>query len=197
METFNEGFDQPHAEPAEDAMVALHTRLYLLWNAIAVPDTRVWVGYGRVSVRPTIDSRGEYSYVYISGTPFSSFLIGAWLKRRPDVRVVIDYRDPWTQSITFTSVGVHALVHRRVEAWIVVRSDGVISNTRHNDTQMFKNLGAARPREKFVAIHNGYDCGRLRVDCARTQPEVHGDLRGRVLLQCGLGFGARAVRAGP
>ena len=40
-------------------------------------------------------------HVYISGFPFSSFLIGPRLKRLNDVRVAIDYREPWTQSITY------------------------------------------------------------------------------------------------
>lgn len=158
MESFNEGFDRPQAgTPRKTLWSRLHTRLYLLWFAVAVPDTRVgWAIGAYRRARKLIRDEG-IKHVYISGYPFSSFLVGAWLKRREDVRVVIDYRDPWTQSVTFQRSGVTRWIHRRVEAWIVRRCDGIISNTRHNDTQMFQEFGEGRLRENFVAIHNGFD----------------------------------------
>jgi len=158
MEALNEGFDGPQAEtPRKTLWSRLHTRLYLLWFATAVPDTRVgWAIGAYRRARQLVRDEGIKT-IYISGYPFSSFLVGAWLKRREDVRVVIDYRDPWTQSVTFQRRGLARWIHRRIEAWIVNRSDGVISNTRHNDTRMFAEFGNGRPREKFVAIHNGFD----------------------------------------
>ncbi len=158
METFNEGFDRPQPRtPRKTLWSRLHTRLYLLWFAIAVPDTRVgWAIGAYRRARKLIRDEG-IKHVYISGYPFSSFLVGAWLKRREDVHVVIDYRDPWTQSITYERTGLRRRIDRAVETWMVRRSDAVISNTRHNDTRMATELGAGQPREKFVAIHNGFD----------------------------------------
>ncbi len=97
-------------------------------------------------------------HVYISGMPFSSFLVGAMLKRFADVRVVIDFRDPWTQNIGYRRrTPVHCAVDRWLERLVVRASDVVISNTNYNNERMAEEFGAGQPREKFVAIHNGYD----------------------------------------
>lgn len=158
MEALNEGFDGPGAvTPRRTLRSRVHTQLYLLWNSIAVPDPQVgWAINAYRHARRLLREEG-IRHVYISGTPFSSFLIGAMLKRVAGVRVVIDYRDPWTQSITYHRTGLRRWIDRKMEAWIVRRSDAVVSNTRHNDARMAVEFGAGRPREQFVAIHNGFD----------------------------------------
>ncbi|HXV14766.1 MAG TPA: glycosyltransferase [Candidatus Krumholzibacteria bacterium] len=158
VEFLNEGFDRPQgAPPAKTLRSRIHTRIYLAWHAVAVPDTRVgWVWNAYRHAKRLVRSEG-IRHVYISGYPFSSFLIGAMLKRDRQLRVVIDYRDPWTQSVTYEHKGLKRWVDRRLEAWLVRRADAVISNTRHNDARMAAEFGVGQPREKFVAIHNGFD----------------------------------------
>ncbi len=158
VEFLNEGFDRPQAAaPKKTLRSRIHTRLYLGWHAIAVPDTRVgWVWSAYRRARRLIREEG-LRHVYISGYPFSSFLVGAMLKRDPRLRVVIDYRDPWTQSVTYAHEGLKRWIDRKLEAWVVRRSDAVISNTLYNNACMAAEFGAGQPREKFVAIHNGFD----------------------------------------
>jgi glycosyltransferase involved in cell wall biosynthesis len=136
----------------------IHTRLYLTWHALVVPDTRVtWVPAAVAAARRIVRREG-IRHVYISGSPFSSFLIGALLKRSDDVRVIVDYRDPWTQNITYPRrARFLQWLDRRLEQWVVRRADVVVSNTRHNDERMFEAFGAAQPRDKFIAVHNGFD----------------------------------------
>lgn len=157
-EALNEGFDRERqAAPRKTLGSRMHTRLYLTWHALAVPDTRVgWVP-GAFRLARRLMREQDIRTVYVSGTPFSSFLVAALLKRRCGARVVIDYRDPWTQSITYDRRGVRRWVDRRMEAWIVRQCDAVISNTRHNDARMAAEFGEGQPRDKFVAIHNGFD----------------------------------------
>lgn len=157
-EALNEGWDHPSDGALRKTLRSrVHTRLYLMWHAIAVPDTRIgWVPGAYRAARRLLREEGV-RHVYISGYPFSSFLIGAMLKRVPGVRVVIDYRDPWTQSVTYERKGLRRRLDRRLEAWVIRRSDAVISNTRHNDARMAVEFGTGQLREKFVAIHNGFD----------------------------------------
>lgn len=158
LEALNEGFDRPQQGARKKTFGSrVHTRLYMMWHAVAVPDTRVgWVwGAYRRARRLIRDENIEC--VYISGIPFSSFLIGTMLKRRCGVRAVVDYRDPWTQSITYQRRGLLRWIDRKIEAWVVRTSDAVISNTRYNDARMVEEFGVGQPREKFVAIHNGFD----------------------------------------
>lgn len=159
FELFNEGLDRP-GQPTSTRTLSsrVQTRVYLVWNWFALPDTRLgWVPSAVRAARRLIREHGIH-HVYISGSPFSSFLIGALLKRSLDVRVAIDYRDPWTQNLDYArGTGLHRGVDRRLEDWVVRRSDLVISNTRHNDARMAGEFGPGQPREKFIAIHNGFD----------------------------------------
>ncbi len=170
-EALNEGFDRAQqAAPRKTLHARIHTRLYLLWHAVAVPDTRVgWVP-GAFRLARRLMREHDIRHVYVSGYPFSSFLVAAFLKLACGARVVIDYRDPWTQSITYQRWGVRRWIDRRVEAWMVRRCDAVISNTRHNDARMAAEFGDGQPREKFVAIHNGFDADDFtRIPRERTE----------------------------
>ena len=159
-ETLNEGFDGPSAAPSPKKTIGsrIHTRLYLVWNWLVVPDAKVgWVRSATREARRLVREQGIH-HVYISGYPFSSFLIGLRLKRDKHVRVAIDYRDPWTQSITYPRrTALHRRVDRAIEQRVVDASDLVISNTRHNSVQMAAGFGHGQHPEKFVAIHNGFD----------------------------------------
>ena len=158
-EALNEGLDGP-AQVARTKTLRsrLHTRLYLLWHELALPDVKLgWVPAATRAAR-RIARAENIHHVYISGSPFSSFLVGPRLKRTDDIRVAIDYRDPWTQSITYPlRTPLHRRIDHGMEERVVKASDLVISNTRFNETQMVAEFGSGAPREKFVAIHNGFD----------------------------------------
>jgi glycosyltransferase involved in cell wall biosynthesis len=162
FEAFNEGLSGPPAKGQARARRTLasrlHTRLYLAWNWLALPDTKIgWVPAAFRAARRLMREQG-IRHVYISGSPFSSFLVGAKLKRATGARVAIDYRDPWTQNLDYTRrTALHRWIDRRLEARVVAHSDLVISNTRHNDARMAAGFGRGAPPPRFVAIHNGYD----------------------------------------
>jgi glycosyltransferase involved in cell wall biosynthesis len=158
-EALNEGFDSPvQGERRRTLGSRVHTRLYLAWNWLAVPDPKLgWVPAAtRTAQRLMRDQHIQHAY--ISGYPFSSFLIAPLLKRSTAARVAIDYRDPWTQSINYPRrTAVHRGADRALERMVIRSSDLVISNTRYNERIMAGEFGDGQPREKFISIHNGYD----------------------------------------
>lgn len=161
FEAFNEGLSgpAPAAGQGRRSLAArVHTRLYLAWNWLALPDTKIgWVPSATRAARRIMREQGIW-HVYISGSPFSSFLIGARLKRAAGARVAIDYRDPWTQNLDYPRrTPLHRRIDRRMEARAVASSDLVISNTRHNNARMSAEFGRGTPPPRFVAIHNGFD----------------------------------------
>jgi glycosyltransferase involved in cell wall biosynthesis len=159
-EVLNEGFDRPGGNtPSKKTLGSrLHTRLYLAWHELALPDVKLgWVPNATRAARQLMREQG-IKHVYISGYPFSSFLIGPRLKGGSDARVAIDYRDPWTQSITYPlRTALHRRIDSAMEQRVVAASDLVIANTRFNEEQMVAGFGRGMRREKFVAIHNGFD----------------------------------------
>ena len=160
FEALNEGLSGPAARPGgrRTFWSRVHTRLYLAFHWLALPDTRVgWVPFATRAARKLIREHG-IDHVYISGSPFSSFLIGPRLKRGGRPRVAIDYRDPWTQNLGYPRrTALHRWIDRRLEDGVVRRSDLVISNTRRNNARMEAEFGHGAERPRFVAIHNGYD----------------------------------------
>ncbi len=161
VEFLNEGTNRPMQGMRRRTLASrIHTRLYLAWNWVAIPDTRVgWVPSAFVKALRLVRREG-IGHVYVSGSPFSSFLIAAMLKSITGVKVAIDYRDPWTQNINYPRrTALHRWIDRALERWVVRRSDLVIANTCFNDEHMFGEFGKGEPREKFVAIHNGFDAG--------------------------------------
>lgn len=170
FESLNLGLDRPAdpGPPTKRTLAArVHIRLYLAWNWLALPDTRVgWVPSALRAARRLIREQ-RIEHVYISGSPFSSFLVGAALKRSAKVRVAIDYRDPWTQNLDYPRrTALHRAIDRALERRVVGRSDLVVSNTRANDERMAAEFGRGQPRTKFLAIHNGFDAS----DFASIEP---------------------------
>jgi glycosyltransferase involved in cell wall biosynthesis len=161
FELLNEGLSGPPATRAAGRRTLasrIHTRLYLAWNWLALPDPKVgWVPSATRAASRLVREQG-IRYVYISGSPFSSFLVGGRLKRATGVRVAVDYRDPWTLNLDYPRrTALHRRIDRGLEAGVVAGSDLVISNTRYNHARMRGEFGAVAPRTRFVAIHNGFD----------------------------------------
>lgn len=136
----------------------IYSRLCLTWSYFMIPDAKVtWVPQAFLKAMRVI-KKEKIKHVYISGKPFSSFLIGYLLKKFFGTSLIIDYRDPWTQNITYEKRSAfHAWLDHWLEQRIVRRSDIVIANTNINERNLANEFGAGQDRNKFVTIHNGFD----------------------------------------
>jgi len=76
------------------SLIARSTRR--LWEAILPPDSRiVW----NIAIKRELDviiKNHKPDIVFITGTPFSSFLLAPHIKKEYDLPVILDYRDPWS-----------------------------------------------------------------------------------------------------
>ncbi len=136
----------------------IYNRLCRTWAYFMVPDDKVtWVPAATIRGYRIIKREG-IECVYVTGSPFSSFLIGYLLKKLCGIKLVIDYRDPWTQNINYVRrSALHARIERAQERKVIATSDLVIANTRINEETMVRDFGSEQPREKFTTIHNGFD----------------------------------------
>ncbi len=102
---------------------------------------------------------GKDDVVFISGPPFSQFLLAPLARLRKGVAVVLDYRDEWsTYRTTYEMMGsrLARAVGDPLEAAILKRASAVTIATeefRANLLARFSFLDPAR----VVAIPNGYD----------------------------------------
>jgi glycosyltransferase involved in cell wall biosynthesis len=101
---------------------------------------------------------GRDDLVFISGPPFSQFLLGPLVRLRPGTALVLDYRDEWsTVRDTYEN---RASLPARVGGWmerhLVGRAHAITTATgafRENLLVRFPRLGA----ERVTEIPNGYD----------------------------------------
>ncbi|MGC1273659.1 MAG: glycosyltransferase family 4 protein [Planctomycetaceae bacterium] len=127
------------------------------WKAFAVPDEKVgWVGHAVRRGVLVLDER-PFDAIYVTGKPFSSFLIGERLSRRCGVPWVMDLRDLWTLNRRDSARNAW---HRWRAPWMerrLVRSASAVVANTPGDRADFLAAFPECPREKFVTITNGFD----------------------------------------
>jgi len=94
--------------------------------------------------------------IYSSAPPFTGHVIGALLKKRWKVPLVIDYRDPWWGNPFRPSYG--GWVEKwdnTLEAWTVQSADCIIANT-DSMAEMLRDRFSHHAK-KVITITNGFD----------------------------------------
>ncbi len=95
--------------------------------------------------------------LYVTGYPFSAFLVGAELKQRYGLPLICELRDPWTLNVQFADRHPRvAAFERRMEARVFERSDRVVVTT---DTlrDAYARLYPDLPADRFRRIYSPYD----------------------------------------
>lgn len=94
--------------------------------------------------------------IYSSAPPFTSHIVAACLKRRWDVPLVADFRDPWSGN-PFNAVhgGIAQLLDRRLERFVMGNADAVIANTQPMAVLIAENF--PKQKDRIHVITNGYD----------------------------------------
>jgi glycosyltransferase involved in cell wall biosynthesis len=127
-----------------------------LARRVLVPDPQVlWLPAASFALARRLSRRAD-DVVFISGPPFSQFLLAALARLRPGTAVVLDYRDEWTTTGTeyemSASPGAAALLERRLlaKAHIVTTAT---DEFKHALVRRFPSFD----EQRIVVIPNGYD----------------------------------------
>ena len=135
-------------------------------DVLTCPDEHVgWIPdairqAGRVMRSTSIDC------IYATGGPWSALVAGALLKRKHEIPLVLDFRDPWTSN-PYTKYQ-SALINgcgRILESFCIRSADFIIANTedvREDFVRRYPNIRC----ERFVTITNGFE----RMSPNNTQP---------------------------
>ncbi len=124
---------------------------------VSIPDEkRGWV---RSAVRDgaTVIERHSVDAIYVTGKPFSSYLIGEALSRRTGVPWIMDLRDLWTLNARIRPRSpLHGMLERRLERRLLQSAATVVVNTPGNRMDFLRSFPECSA-EKFVTITNGFD----------------------------------------
>jgi len=133
-----------------------HFGLSPLVEFVLRPDkTRLWVRHAIRAAR-RIAQQHNIELVYASLSPWSSVLVGLALKREFGIPLVLDFRDPWTQStMTLWPSRIHYWYDRLTERNAISEADAVVVATPGMAAVMLEAYPWLRP--KLNVIYNGYD----------------------------------------
>ena len=92
--------------------------------------------------------------VIISIPPYSTALLANYIKKKYNVQVIIDYRDPWLHSPVQRFLPGYRAINRRLENKVLNDVDGIISVS---EPIISKIKDEYRFNKKTTVIPNGYD----------------------------------------
>ena len=182
-----------------------------LSQAVFIPDNKI--GWKRHAVDAAMRAieRQPVDAIFATAPPYTDFLIGAELKRRTRLPLVLDYRDAWLANPLHSYITpLHRALHRHLEQRILRAADRIIAINRpikeetltaypflrHNDVQIipqgfdqadFEGLQRNRSDDGVLRIlHAGtfyYNRTPLHMlHALKTVFDEHPPLRGRIEL---------------
>lgn len=127
-----------------------------LTDLLTTPDPHVgWVPdcihRGKAIIR-----ENNIEVIVATGSPWSSFLAGAWLKKTTGVPLVLDFRDPWVSNPGFSQRGrVAARLDRAMEKAVVRYADRIVANTQELANNFIQRFGLKT--QKVWTVPNGFE----------------------------------------
>jgi len=117
-----------------------------------------WKRYFHAEI-PEIIKEYNIKTVFVTGGPYRYFLYSIKLKERFNVKVVIDYRDPWTTKNGFLKKDQDRLiVERKYERQVLVEADKIIVASKDLEDDIRINFSdISFQNDRIIIIENGID----------------------------------------
>lgn len=160
------------AEPKPGPKGVFH---YIIWGALkplSVPDHGNWWLPWAVPAAMRVLRECPIQAILATGGPFSSHILGAILKVKTGLPLILDYRDDWTLDPVLRAMHPFYWVlfepyERLMHRWVVNKADKVLlvtEGSRHIFAEHYSHP------EKFVTIRNGYDPDDFTSACEPNLP---------------------------
>lgn len=133
--------------------IGLSSKLYLM------PDEMIsWYPFA-ISQATKVIRSDTIKVIYSTAPPYTSLLIGASLKLRTGLPLVIDFRDPWTQNPEKNYPShFHEKIDERMEKKVLTLADRILLSTDINRDDLLVKYPDIPP-EKCITMTNGFDPG--------------------------------------
>jgi glycosyltransferase involved in cell wall biosynthesis len=126
---------------------------------LALPDTWAgWLPWGVAAGRRVLEA-DPFDLVYSTSPHATAHLIARRLARKSGRPWVTDFRDPWFEEPAEPGAPdgfVFRAIDRRLERGVIEDCSAVVTSTVEL-RELLRTRYAGLPREKFIAILNGYD----------------------------------------
>jgi glycosyltransferase involved in cell wall biosynthesis len=148
-----------HAKSATEKTLGVRlTRAALgVARRVLAPDPQVlWLPAAGVALARRLSSRRADDVVFISGPPFSQFLLAALARLRPATAVVFDYRDEWTTTGAEYEMSGALRAYELLESRLLAKAHVVTTATDEFKRTLLRRFPFLDER-RIIVIPNGYD----------------------------------------
>ncbi len=102
-----------------------------------------------------------HDIIFSTAPPYSSLLLGRWLKRKTGLPLVLDYRDEWDLSSTYLENSkrdrISLFIQQRMQRAILRSSDGLVATTAASTWRVIERAREFGARLPGICIYNGFD----------------------------------------
>jgi glycosyltransferase involved in cell wall biosynthesis len=135
---------------------------------LQLPDaTRFWAKNTHSLLKRLIEQERP-DLIYTTSGPYSSHLVGLWVKRKYMIPWLADFRDPWSTNLLVPYLPGYKALNRRLERKVLNAADRVICVSDPWLDDLRSNCDDKQ--DKFVTITNGYDEDDIKF---LSQPTKH------------------------
>lgn len=113
-----------------------------------IPDNKI--GWKRKAVARALELAKEtpFDMIFATAPPFTDFLIGREIKKKLNIPLLLDYRDPWIDyPFKFYPTPLHKLVHTQLERRALKASSHVVTTNRKVKELILR-------RHRFLGYHD-------------------------------------------
>jgi glycosyltransferase involved in cell wall biosynthesis len=111
----------------------------------------------------------RHDAIFATAPPYSDFVLGALLKRKSGLPLILDYRDEWDLSSKYLENSQHdrfsLFAQERLQRWVLRRADAVVATTRASTHRLDERIASAGGTARTECIYNGYDEVDFPVPC--------------------------------
>lgn len=104
----------------------------------------------------------KINIIFATGMPWTSLLIGLFLKLITGKKLIIDFRDPWVNNPFFNKNKLERYLEKKSESFLIKKADIISANTEMLKRELIARY--PRNRKSIICLPNGYDeCDFLNI----------------------------------
>jgi hypothetical protein len=131
------------------------------------PDSQILWWPGAVEEGMRLLNEIQHDAIFVTGPPFSTFLVGASLARRSGLPLILDYRDEWGISNKYWEHKVRepisGWIQARMQQSVMRAASAIVATTQMSADSLGEVAEEASADVEVVPIYNGYDLDDLTV----------------------------------
>lgn len=133
-----------------------------IWEKIFLPDAKIVWNYSIKKRISAIVETHKPHVIFITGTPFSHFLLAPFLKKKFNLPVILDYRDPWLGNIVNNATNVISRnVHYHFEKKSIEAADLITTASYYIIDYIKEHSGDYVDNKDFFGFPYGFNFQRL------------------------------------